>query len=116
MMTQDATLQNEEAQHATAQGLLILIVPPTLEEMLVDVLLQQSEISGFTSSKVNGHGTVHGDGAAKLSIVEQVTGRQQRVQFMMHANVADLKALVLTLKARFRSTDIHYILLPILES
>lgn len=115
-MTQDAMLHNEEAQHATAQGLLILIVPPTLEEMLVDVLLQQAEISGFTSSKVNGHGTVHGDGAAKLSIVEQVTGRQQRVQFMMHASVADLKALVVTLKARFRSTDIHYILLPILES
>jgi hypothetical protein len=116
MMTQDAMLKNEEAQHATAQGLLILIVPPTLEEMLVDVLLQQSEISGFTSSKVNGHGTVHGGGAAKLSIVEQVTGRQQRVQFMMHANVADLKKLVATLKARFSSTDIHYILLPILES
>jgi len=115
-MTQDAMSQNKEAQHATAQGLLILIVPPTLEEMLVDVLLQQAEISGFTSSKVNGHGTVHGDGAAKLSIVEQVTGRQQRVQFMMHANVADLKALVVTLKARFRSTDIHYILLPLLES
>jgi hypothetical protein len=110
MMTQDTTLQ-----HAAGQGLLILIVPPTLEEMLVDVLLQQAKISGFTSSKVNGHGTVHGDGAAKLSIVEQVTGRQQRVQFMMHANVVDLKALVVTLKARFRSTDIHCILLPILE-
>lgn len=101
-------------QNIAPQGLLILIVPPTLEEMLVDVLLQQTEISGFTSSKVNGHGTVHGNNA-KLSIVEQVTGRQQRVQFMMHANVADLKNLVATLKARFRSTDIHYILLPILE-
>lgn len=101
-------------QNIVPQGLLILIVPPTLEEMLVDVLLQQTEISGFTSSKVNGHGTVHGNNA-KLSIVEQVTGRQQRVQFMMHANVADLKNLVATLKARFRSTDIHYILLPILE-
>ncbi len=120
-MTQDATLQNDVLQNATAQqpvaqGLLILIVPPTLEEMLVDVLLQQAEISGFTSSKVNGHGTVHGDGAAQLSIVEQVTGRQQRVQFMMHANVVDLKTLVTTLKARFRSTDIHCILLPMLES
>ena len=114
-MMQDATLQDQVAQQESMQGLLILIVPPTLEEMLVDVLLQQSEISGFTSSKVNGHGTVHGDGAAKLSIVEQVTGRQQRVQFMMHANVTDLKSLVVSLKAKFRSTDIHYILLPILE-
>lgn len=96
------------------QGLLILIVPPSLEESLVDILLQQAEISGFTSSKVNGHGTVHGDDA-KLSIVEQVTGRQQRVQFMMHATIVDLKNLVSDLKSTFRSTDIHYILMPILE-
>lgn len=101
-------------QNIEAQGLLILIVPPSLEESLVDVLLQQAEISGFTSSKVNGHGTVRGD-AATLSIVEQVTGRQQRVQFMMHANIVDLKNLVSSLKSTFRSTDIHYILMPILE-
>jgi nitrogen regulatory protein PII len=113
-MTQETTLQNTTDEQESEQGLLMLIVPPNLEEMLVDVLLQQAEISGFTSNKVHGHGRVHGDNA-KLSIVEQVTGRQQRVQFMMHANVADLKNLVGTLKARFRSTDIHYILLPILE-
>jgi nitrogen regulatory protein PII len=113
-MTQETALQNTTDQRQAEQGLLMLIVPPNLEEMLVDVLLQQAEISGFTSHKVHGHGRVHGDNA-KLSIVEQVTGRQQRVQFMMHANVADLKNLVGTLKARFRSTDIHYILLPILE-
>ncbi|MDZ4141682.1 MAG: DUF3240 family protein [Methylotenera sp.] len=107
-MTQETVLQN-----LAPQGLLILIVPPTLEEMLVDVLLQQAEISGFTSNKVSGHGTVHGDGV-ELSIVEQVTGRQQRVQFMMHAKVTDLQNLVAMLKAKFRSTDIHYILLPIL--
>jgi len=107
-MTQEITLQN-----ATSQGLLILIVPPTLEEMLIDVLLQYPEISGFTSSKVNGHGTVHGDGA-ELSLLEQVTGRQQRVQFMMHANVSDLQNLTAMVKTKFRSTDIHSILLPLL--
>ena len=69
--------------------------------MLVDILLVQDKISGFTSSKVSGHGTVHGEGEA-LSIVEQVTGRQQRIQFMMHAAVIDLKILVATLKAKFR--------------
>ncbi len=119
-MTQDATfqndiLQNATAQQAVAQGLLILIVPPSLEEMLVDVLLQQSEISGFISNRVSGHGRMHGDGVVKLSIVEQVTGRQQRVQFMMHANIVNLKKLVVSLKATFRSADIHYILLPTLE-
>lgn len=103
-----------ELQGTEPQGLLILIVPPTLEEMLVDILLVQEKISGFTSSKVSGHGTVHGEGEA-LSIVEQVTGRQQRIQFMMHATVIDLKILVATLKAKFRCSDIHYILMPILD-
>lgn len=114
-MMQEAILQNTTDQQQDGQGMLMLIVPPSLEEMLVDVLLQQTEISGFTSSKVNGHSKVDGDGALKLSIVEQVIGRQQRVQFIMHANITDLKNLVFTLKAKFRSTDIHYILLPILE-
>lgn len=106
--------ETPELQTIEPQGLLILIVPPTLEEMLVDTLLVQDKIPGFTSSKVSGHGTVHGKGEA-LSIVEQVTGRQQRIQFMMHAAVIDLKILVVTLKEKFRCSDIHYILMPILE-
>jgi hypothetical protein len=100
-------------QEKEPQGLLILIVPPTIEEMLVDELLLQNKISGFTSGKVSGHGTVHEN--LPLSIVEQVTGRQQRVQFMMHASIKDLKELVMNLKSKYRSTDIHCMLLPILE-
>lgn len=102
-------------QDNVMQGLLILIAPPNLEEMLVDVLLQKTEISGFTTSNVSGHGSSHGDGAVQLSLVEQVTGRQRRVQFMMHAPLADLQALVVDFKARFNKTDIHYILMPIAE-
>lgn len=95
-----------------AQGLLILIVPPSLEEALVDYLLLRKDISGFTSNKVHGHGRLHGD--VNLSIIEQVSGRQARMQFMTHAAVEDLQLLVTDLKQKFRSSDIHYILLPIL--
>lgn len=62
-------------QDTAMQGLLILTAPPNLEETLVDVLLQQTAISGFTTSNVSGHGSSHGEGAVKLSLVEQVTGR-----------------------------------------
>jgi hypothetical protein len=106
-------------QNKQMQGLLILIVSPSLEEVLVDILLQHTAISGFTTSNVSGYGTGHsanhGEGAVKLSLVEQVTGRQQRVQFMMHASLADLQHLVDDFKVRFKSTDIHYILMPIAE-
>lgn len=106
-------------QGLSAQGLLILIVPPNLEEMLVDFLLLQTAVSGFTSSKVNGHGAVNvmanGDARAALSLVEQVSGRQQRVQFMLHAAIDDLQNLVVTLKTTFKSSDVHCILLPMVE-
>ncbi|MDD2934151.1 MAG: DUF3240 family protein [Methylotenera sp.] len=109
-MTQDTTLQN-----SVAQGLLIIIAPPDLEETLIDILLQKTEISGFTTSNVSGHGSSHGEGVVKLSIAEQVTGRQRRVQFMTHAVLVDLQNLVASLKVQFKNTDIHYILMPIAE-
>lgn len=101
-------------QDNAPQGLLILIASPNLEEMLVDVLLQQDAIFGFTTSNASGHGTSHGE--ARLSLVEQVTGRQNRVQFMLHAALPDLQDLIAVLKAKFKNTDMHYILLPILET
>ncbi len=101
-------------QHNTAQGLLILIANPELEEMLMDFLLQQNTLGGFTSSQVSGHGT--GKAAVNLSLVEQVTGRQNRVQFMLHAALPVLYELIALLKERFSSADMHFILQPVLEA
>ena len=102
-------------QNLSAEALLIIIAPPNLEEILVDLLLLQKSITGFTSCKVNGHGTRPGAGKAELSMVEQVTGRQQRVQFMLHATLADLHELIFSLRTKFGSTDLHYILQPMLD-
>jgi hypothetical protein len=101
-------------QDNVAQALLILIVTPKLEEVLVDFLLQQSAISGFTTAPASGHGT--GNGSVKLSLVEQVTGRQSRVQFMLHATLPVMHELIAALKAKFQHTDMHYILLPVLDA
>ncbi len=101
-------------QDNTSQALLILSVNPKLEEVLVDFLLQQSALSGFTSVPVSGHGTGHD--AGKLSLVEQVTGRQSRVQFMLHAALPVLRELIAALKSEFKHADMHYILLPVLEA
>jgi hypothetical protein len=105
-------------QDNAAQALLILLVTPKLEEVLVDFLLQQTAISGFTTAPANGHGTGHGagHGSVKLSLVEQVTGRQSRVQFMLHATLPVMHALIAALKAEFQHTDMHYILLPVLDA
>lgn len=95
------------------QALLILIVPTKLEELMVDVLLQETAISGFTSSAVSGHGRCKN---AQLSVAEQVSGRQRRVQFMLHAELPILQVLLAKLKAEFADAGLHYILQPVLEA
>lgn len=56
--------------------LLVINLPPALEEDLIDYLLSQDLVSGFTSYETMGHGS-HGP----LSIAEQVSGRRKRLQF-----------------------------------
>lgn len=97
-----------------ARGLLILIVTPRLEDVLVDFLLQQDTVSGFTTTPVSGHGTGHG--LERLSLVEQVTGRQNSLQFTLHAGLPVLHALINEIKAKFQNTGMHYILLPVVAA
>lgn len=101
-------------QANAAEALLILIAAPKLEDTLVDFLLQQNAISGFTSLPVSGHGSVHGH--VQLSLVEQVTGRQNRIQFMLHGPLPVLHELIQEIRQKFQNTDMHYILLPVLEA
>lgn len=101
-------------QEHAVEALLILIAPPRLEDVLVDFLLQQQAISGFTSAPVSGHGTVRE--AERLSLLEQVSGRQGRVQFMLHAPLPVLHALIAEIKAKFENTGLHYMLLPVLAT
>ena len=69
--------------------LLVINIPPALEEDLVDYLLSQPGTSGFTSYSVNGHGDYR-----ELSIAEQVSGRRQRKQFELIMAVDDVHSLV----------------------
>tara|TARA_R110000824_G_scaffold318073_1_gene505190 strand:- start:10170 stop:10463 length:294 start_codon:yes stop_codon:yes gene_type:complete len=57
------------------QTLLVLNINPDLEEDLVDYLLEQEAISGFTSYSVRGHGAF-----PDMSLAEQVSGRRKRIQ------------------------------------
>ena len=111
-MTLETVTLETMTQDLSAQGLLIMVASPNLEEMLVDVLLEMPEISGFTSSEVSGHGA-HG---AVLSLMEQVTGRQKRIQFMVYGLFEDLQKITASLKNQFEQADIRYILIPTLGS
>ena len=77
----------------STQQRLILTVPPSLEDELVDYLLSLESVSGFTSYPVRGHGENR-----QLSIAEQVTGRQKRIQFELILATEDVPRVLGGLK------------------
>jgi len=74
------------------EAVLMIITAPNIEELMIDLLLEQPDISGFTSHIVNAHGA----GAIELSMQEQVSGRQQKVQFMVYGTQSALQAFYWT--------------------
>lgn len=94
------------------EGILIIIATPNMEEWIIDVLLEQKDLSGFTSSYVDAHGT----SGSRMSLFEQVSGRQQKVQLMVYGHLVILNGLIAQLKADLSHSDTHYILMPSIES
>jgi len=93
------------------QTLLTLVCPPSIERVVVDWLLEQSEIAGFTSSEAYGHG---GD-PEKLNVIEQVEGRKKQVIFYVHMELEYAHTSIQRLKEDLKGTGIHYWLVPMLD-
>ena len=94
------------------RSLLTLIVPVSLEEVLVDWLLENAPAQGFCSFPVNGHSASHGG----LTVAEQVSGRKRQIRFEVHAPTAEARALVEGLKKQFPDVGMHYWLAPLLDA
>lgn len=87
-------------------------VPPSFEERIVDWLLERDAASGFTSYAAHGHGARQQD----LSLAEQVSGRQRRVEFRIELAAAALEDFVAALAASFVGADVYYFVVPVLRS
>lgn len=92
------------------QVLVTIISPPSLENQLVDWLLLQNGGTGFSSAIIHGHSSHHDH----LSIAEQVSGRQKRLQFEVQFSSDRLKDFLGSLKRDFAGADLHYWVLPVL--
>jgi len=90
--------------------LAVISSPPSLESQLVDWLLARDGGSGFSSAAIHGHSTHHDH----LSVAEQVSGRQRRLQFQVQLAAAELDRFLDDLKAEFGGADLHYWVLPVL--
>ncbi|HYE37289.1 DUF3240 family protein [Methylocaldum sp.] len=91
--------------------LLTLIAPPSLEEPLVDWLLQYEHPSGFSSFPINGHSSR----PESLTLVEQVTGRKRQIQFEVRLAGPDLNELLDRLKKDFAESAMRYWVSPVVD-
>ncbi len=84
------------------QTMLVMNINPELEEDMVDFLLEQEFIKGFTSYQVNGHGA-----SANMSLAEQVSGRSKRVQLEVLLDQTEVSTILAGLKSNV-GVDIVY--------
>lgn len=83
---------------------LTLICPPTLEEKLLDALLERVDDQLFTSTPTHSHGSAPG----RLSAHEQVMGRSRAVQVQVLLSQTELQGLRQVLESDFRGTGLRY--------
>jgi hypothetical protein len=95
-----------------SEVILMLVVPPELEETVIDWLLAREEISGFTGQTVYGHSREHGG----FSLVEQVTGRQRRVMFQVQTDETTARALLAALGGDLSGAGIRYWVVPVVAA
>ncbi|MBU3736373.1 MAG: DUF3240 domain-containing protein [Methylobacterium sp.] len=51
-----------------------------------------------------------------MSLLEQVTGRQRRVQFLIHLEREQADRMLEELRSAFAGVGLHYFLTPVLEA
>lgn len=83
---------------------LTLLAAPSVEEKLLDVLLETVDEEVFTSVATFSHGTSHG----RLSSVEQVLGRSASVQIQILVTDEQMNLLLERLRVEFRGTGLRY--------
>lgn len=89
--------------------LVVLNVPPSLEETVVDWLLAREDGAGFTSFPVSGHSTRHDD----LSPAEQVSGRQRRQQFQVQVRQESVDTFLQDARNDLGDASVHFWVLPL---
>lgn len=92
--------------------LLTIFAPPALEETLVDWLLEEERIHGFSTSEMFGHG----ERQSSMTLLEQVTGRQRRVQFLVQTDTSTAADMIRHLREHYAGSGLHYFLTPVIEN
>jgi hypothetical protein len=91
---------------------LTLVCHKSLEERLVDHLLQHPEwVAGFSVGQMDGHSLKE----HLPSMLEQVRGRSQRIEIRSVMNLEDARALIAHLKGQEANSEVAYWITPVIE-
>lgn len=94
------------------QVLLTLVVPPSLEDACIELLLEHPSTPTFSSTPARGHG----DDPAHLSLSEQVSGWRREVRIEVQVADADRDTLLDALRVRFPTSAVRWRVTPVLDA
>lgn len=97
---------------AADRVMVVLNVPPGLEESMIDWLLGRNGDKGFTTYSVSGHSSEH----AGLSAAEQVSGRRKRLRFEVEMPRSAAGAFLGEARDFLGAAHSHCVVYPILAS
>ena len=91
---------------------ITLSVPSRLEDRVIDWLLARADVPTLASSVVY----LHGADSRGLSVAEQVSGRQRRVELSIELPASAVDGWLGDVATAFGTTDIAYRVTPVLQS
>ncbi|MGE5492580.1 MAG: DUF3240 family protein [Actinomycetota bacterium] len=92
---------------------LTLILPRSLEEQMIDALLEHPDwIGPFTAHPVDGHGAP----GAMESPAEKVRGRAERVRLDILIDQGNASELMAHLEKEFKGARVFWWLSPVIDS
>jgi hypothetical protein len=92
------------------EALIVLNVPPNLEDLVIDWLLARESDTGFTSFPVSGHSTSH----SELSPAEQVSGRERRQMFQVQIKRDAVDSFLDDARESLGAVGAHFWVLPLI--
>ena len=91
--------------------MLVVVAPEEIVDDLVDVLIAQPWLSGFTLSRVSGYSSEH----SKLNLREQVEGHRVFSRLEVVHQLSEQEALLAALRPACSSAVVRYWVLPVLS-
>lgn len=95
--------------------LLTLSLPPTQEELVTDWLYEQGVI-GFSSWHGWGHTGEHGETPSRLSLKEQIQGKENRSFIALHLSGDRIEHLLTQLAQHQPNLNLHYWIQPVIQA